>query len=41
VDTVGTGDLHPTEANRTAFREFVRELVDRFVNAYLEQNPKQ
>ena len=40
VDTVGTGDLHPTEANRTAFRDFVRELVDRFINAYLEQNPK-
>jgi len=41
LDTVGTGDLHPTEANRTAFRDFVRELVDRFINAYLEQNPRQ
>jgi hypothetical protein len=40
VDTVGTGDMHPTETNRTAFRDFVRELVDRFINAYLEQNPK-
>lgn len=41
VDGVGTADVHPSEATRTEIRGLLRDFVDRFLNAYLEQNPKQ
>ncbi len=41
VDGVGTADVSPSEATRTEIRGLLRDFVDRFLNAYLEQNPKQ
>ena len=41
VDGVGTADVRPSEATRTEIRGLLRDFVDRFLNAYLEQNPKQ
>ena len=41
VDGVGTADTSPPETTRTEIRGLLRDFVDRFINAYLEQNPKQ